>query len=102
MAKAKRTTDDPTGDGRMTLRTMEGWLWDAACSIRGAMDAPKFKDYILPLIFYKRLSDVYDDHLAEYVEMYGSEEDARKFVADDHADALRSGRLPIVRFYVPR
>ena len=38
--------------------------WDAACSIRGAKDAPKYKEYILPLIFAKRLCDVFDD---EYV-----------------------------------
>ena len=42
----------------MDNRSMEGMLWKAACSIRGEKDAPKFKDYILPLIFIKRLSDV--------------------------------------------
>jgi type I restriction enzyme M protein len=42
-------------------KTLESWIWDAACSIRGAKDAPKFKDYILPLIFTKRLCDVFDD-----------------------------------------
>ncbi len=30
----------------------------------GAIDAPKYKDYILPLIFLKRLSDVFEDELA--------------------------------------
>jgi type I restriction enzyme M protein len=38
-------------------------LWDAACSIRGEKDAPKFKDYLLPLLFLKRLSDVFDDEI---------------------------------------
>ena len=28
---------------------LEQWIWDAACSIRGAKDAPKYKDFILPL-----------------------------------------------------
>jgi type I restriction enzyme M protein len=27
-------------------KSLEQWLWDAACSIRGAKDAPKYKDYI--------------------------------------------------------
>ena len=36
-------------------KSLESWIWDAACSIRGAKDAPKYKDYILPLIFAKRL-----------------------------------------------
>ena len=39
-------------------KSLESWIWDAACSIRGAKDAPKFKDFILPLIFSKRLCDV--------------------------------------------
>lgn len=39
----------------MDIQTLETWLWDAACVIRGPVDAPKFKDYILPLpenLFY--------------------------------------------------
>jgi type I restriction enzyme M protein len=42
-------------------KSLESWIWDAACSIRGAKDAPKFKEFILPLIFAKRLCDVFDD-----------------------------------------
>ena len=42
-------------------KSLESWIWDAACSIRGAKDAPKYKDFILPLIFTKRLCDVFDD-----------------------------------------
>lgn len=38
----------------MDIKTLESWLWEAACSIRGAVDAPKFKDYILPLILGQR------------------------------------------------
>ena len=37
-----------------TDKSIEQWLWDAACSIRGAKDAPKYKDYILPLVFAAR------------------------------------------------
>ena len=36
-------------------KSLEKWIWDAACSIRGAKDAPKYRDFILPLIFAKRL-----------------------------------------------
>ncbi len=48
----------------LDVPALEQWLWDAACTIRGPLDAPKFKDYILPLIFLKRLSDVFDDEIA--------------------------------------
>src|SRR2546429_7119565 len=78
----------------VTLDTngLEGWLWDAACSIRGAVDAPKFKDYILPLIFVKRLSDVFDDEISRLAEKFGNTETALELVEDDHS---------LVRFYIP-
>ena len=86
----------------LDISTLETWLLDAANTIRGASDAPKFKDFILPLIFYKRLSDVFDDEFAKQIEAFGSEELARGIVETDHADALHSGRNPIVRFYIPQ
>ena len=47
----------------MDIGTLGNWLWEAACSVRGPLDAPKYKDYILPLLFYKRLCDVAEDEL---------------------------------------
>ena len=46
-----------------TYKSLESWIWDAACSIHGAQEAPKLKDFIFPLIFTKRLCDVFDDEL---------------------------------------
>jgi len=45
----------------LDVSALETWLLEAACTIRGATDAPKFKGFILPLIFFRRLSDVFDD-----------------------------------------
>ena len=87
---------------QLDISTLETWLWDAACVIRGATDAPKFKDFILPLIFYKRLSDVFDDEFAKQIEEFGDEDLAREIIDADHQDALESGRNPIVRFYIPQ
>ena len=50
---------------------MEQMLWDAACSIRGEKDAAKFKDYLLPLLFLKRLSDVFDDEIERLAQEFG-------------------------------
>jgi type I restriction enzyme M protein len=91
----------PTDKEHLDISSLETWLWDAACIIRGAMDAPKFKDFILPLIFFKRLSDVFDDEFAEYVVQYGDETIAHEVIKADHEDALKTNRRPIVRFYVP-
>jgi type I restriction enzyme M protein len=53
-------------------KSLETWIWDAACSIRGAKDAPKYKEFILPLIFAKRLCDVFDDELNRIAKEVGS------------------------------
>ena len=87
-----------SSDEHMTISTLETWLWDAACAIRGATDAPKFKDFILPLIFYKRLSDVFDDECQQYIEHFGDDELAGQFIKEDHRQALAEGHTPIVRF----
>ena len=109
MPKKKTATDttQPTlfpseNEAHLDISTLETWLLDAANTIRGASDAPKFKDFILPLIFYKRLSDVFDDEFAKQIEEFDSEELAREIVEADHEDALKSGRNPIVRFYIPQ
>lgn len=77
---------------KMDIKDMETMLWNAACSIRGEKDAPKFKDYILPLLFLKRLSDVFDDEVERLAEKYGSKEKALKFV---------EAKPSLVRFYLP-
>jgi type I restriction enzyme M protein len=71
---------------------MEQMLWDAACSIRGEQDAPKFKDYIIPLLFVKRLSDVFDDEVERLAQKFGDREAALAILDEDHS---------LVRFYVP-
>lgn len=80
----------------LDLPTLENWLWDAACRIRGPVDAPKFKDYILPLIFLKRLSDVFEDEVNNLAEEFGSAEIAWKLVEEAHHHGQS-----IVRFYLP-
>ncbi len=76
----------------LEIQQLESWLWDAACAIRGPVDAPRFKDYILPLVFLKRLSDVFDDELEQLAEEYGGRETAARVVERDHK---------LVRFYIP-
>ena len=68
----------------LDLSTLESWLWDAACVIRGPLDAPKFKDYILPLIFLKRLSDVFEDEVERVGQEFGDAPLSGRFLKDDH------------------
>jgi type I restriction enzyme M protein len=75
-----------------TTKPMEQMLWDAACSIRGEKDAAKFKDFLLPLLFLKRLSDVFDDELDRLAEEYGDRRQALEIAEGDHG---------LLRFYLP-
>ena len=83
--RTRRSTEPST-------KPMEQMLWDAACSIRGEKDAPKFKDYLLPLLFLKRLSDVFDDEIERLAEEYGDREVAKRIAEEDHK---------LLRFYLP-
>jgi len=76
----------------LDIKTLENWLWEAACKIRGEIDAPKYKDYILPLIFLKRLSDVFDDEIEKLAEDYGDKKTAQELIEEDHS---------LVWFYIP-
>lgn len=73
-------------------KSLESWIWDAACAIRGAQDAPKYKDFILPLIFTKRLCDVFDDEVQRIADKIGSIEKAYKLIEKDRK---------LIRFYIP-
>lgn len=77
----------------LDINTLEKWLWDAACKIRGEIDAPKYKDYILPLIFLKRVSDVFDDEMGKLIKELDDEEVAEEFLNEDHS---------LVRLYLPK
>ena len=43
------------------LSQLESHLWEAANILRGPVDAADFKTYVFPLLFFKRISDVYDE-----------------------------------------
>jgi len=59
-------------------KKLEDLLWGAAEFLRGQIDASDYKQYIFPLLFYKRLSDVY---LEEYVEALAIHEGDAEYAA---------------------
>ena len=83
MASKEKDTSSNNGG------SLENWLWEAACSIRGEIDASKYKEFILPLIFLKRLSDVFEDELSN---LNKDRKIAKKLADTDHS---------LVRFFVP-
>jgi type I restriction enzyme M protein len=56
----------------INLQSLKSHLWNCAEILRGsAVDRTDWKAYILPLLFFKRICDVYDEEVAEAAELYG-------------------------------
>ena len=53
---------------RITQGQVESYLWGAATLLRGTIDAGEYKSFIFPLLFLKRLSDVFDEEYAAALE----------------------------------
>src|SRR3974377_1689491 len=60
---------------RITQGELESSLWGAATLLRGTIDAGEYKSFIFPLLFLKRLSDVYDEERAAALDESGGDED---------------------------
>lgn len=58
---------------QITLDELERYLWQAAVDLRGQIDAAAYKDYIFPLVFFKRICDVRDEEYAGYEQKGGKE-----------------------------
>lgn len=57
----------------ISLDEMKTFLWGAATRLRGQIDAAGYKEYIFPLLFFKRISDVYDEQYNGFLREGGEE-----------------------------
>ena len=57
----------PRVDEQISLDDLKSFLWGAATHLRGQIDAAGYKEYIFPLLFFKRISDVYDEQFEGFV-----------------------------------
>lgn len=74
---------------RISQRELEAYLWGAAVVLRGLIDAGDYKQYIFPLVFLKRISDVYDEEHAAAMNVYGDEDLAD--LPENHRFAIPEG-----------
>ena len=74
----------------ITQQELETRLWDAANSLRGPVDPSDFKAYMFPLLFFKRLSDAWDEEHQIAVDDFGDELNA-DIERDCHRFALPEG-----------
>lgn len=74
---------------QITQRELETYLWGAAIVLRGLIDAGDYKQYIFPLVFLKRISDVYDEEHAAAMNVYDDEDLAD--LPENHRFAIPEG-----------
>jgi len=74
---------------RMTIDELKSYLWHSAVLLRTNIDAGAYKQYIFPLLFFKRLNDVYEEETEKAVAQNGPEadewEETHKFVLPEEA-----------------
>jgi type I restriction enzyme M protein len=68
----------------MNLKELESYLWGAAVYLRGVIDAGDYKQYIFPLLFYKRICDVYDEEFRIALEESDGDLDYASFAENHH------------------
>jgi type I restriction enzyme M protein len=61
--------------GRISQQQLESYLWGAATLLRGTIDAGDYKQFIFPLLFYKRLCDVFDEETQAALKESGGDKD---------------------------
>jgi type I restriction enzyme M protein len=60
-------------NNRITIEELESYLWHSAVLLRTNIDAGAYKQYIFPLLFFKRICDVYDEETLTAIEQYGED-----------------------------
>ena len=67
----------------MTQQELESYLWGAAVILRGLVDAGDYKQFVFPLLFFKRLSDVWDEDYATALAESNGDADYATATAND-------------------
>ena len=74
----------------MNKKELEDYLWGAANILRGMIDAADFKQYIFPLLFFKRISDLWDEEYKIALQESNNDLDYATF-AENHRFQIPDG-----------
>ena len=75
----------------ISLDELEKYLWGAAVLLRGQIDATSYKEYIFPLVFFKRLCDVFDEAYGEAMELSDGDDDYARLDAEQRVATIPLG-----------
>ena len=78
-------------------KTLEKYLWGAATTLRGTIDAGDYKQYIFPLLFFKRISDVYDEEFEKALAESNGDMEYAAFAENHHFQIPEGARWQDVR-----
>ena len=81
----------------MTQQELEKYLWGAATTLRGTIDAGDYKQYIFPLLFFKRISDVYDEEFDKALVESGGDLEYAAFAENHHFQIPDGAHWKVVR-----
>src|SRR6266700_707341 len=80
----------PSPISQITQQQLETYLWGAATLLRGVIDAGDYKQYIFPLLFFKRICDVYDEEFQRALDESEGDVDYAAF-AENHRFQIPEG-----------
>ncbi|MGP5272471.1 type I restriction-modification system subunit M [Psychrobacter faecalis] len=78
-------------------KSLEKYLWGAATTLRGTIDAGDYKQYIFPLLFFKRISDVYDEEFEKALAESDGDMEYAAFAENHHFQIPEGARWQDVR-----
>lgn len=78
-------------------KALEKYLWGAATTLRGTIDAGDYKQYIFPLLFFKRISDVYDEEFEKALAESDGDMEYAAFAENHHFQIPEGARWQDVR-----
>ena len=81
----------------MTQRELEKYLWGAATALRGTIDAGDYKQYIFPLLFFKRICDVYDEEYEQAMAESDGDIEYAEFAENHHFQVPKGAHWEDVR-----
>lgn len=82
---------------RITIDELKSYLWNSAVLLRTHIDAGAYKQYIFPLLFFKRICDVYDEECEEILKEYGGDEEALEWEENHRFMVPRGSRWSDIR-----
>ncbi|HOD84174.1 MAG TPA: type I restriction-modification system subunit M N-terminal domain-containing protein, partial [Phycisphaerae bacterium] len=82
---------------RITQPQLESYLWGAATLLRGYIDAGDYKQYIFPLLFFKRLCDVYEEEYQKALDRSGGDMAFAQFAENHRFQVPEKAHWKVVR-----